>query len=292
MNPRLLDANEFKLIHNFRLAVRRPITGLSKGEERSPAKGGGIEFADWREYQPGDDVRQVDWAVFLRLEKLMVRLCAEERELSLVLIIDNSASMSVGSPSKFRLACKIAAILGGIAMSTGNRATVCTWGQNLIESIPGARGSMMISNFVDHIAHLSCVETVVPLTCMRQFSARYNKKCLAILLSDFLYPQWQQVINLLSASGNEAHAIQILAQEELDPLAAGEISLDDCESHHEVPLQLDGPTLDRYHQVLVAWKDQLLHYSHSKSIGFTSLASDQNIQNIFHKILRQEDIVC
>ena len=128
---KILDAKDLELIRQLSINAKRRIVGLATGEQRSLVRGSGIEFADYREYQPGDDIRQVDWAVFLRLRRLLVKLCAEEKELTLMIFLDTSRSMCFGQPEKFVQARKIAAILAGIALYEGNRAGILTMGRNL-----------------------------------------------------------------------------------------------------------------------------------------------------------------
>ena len=106
MEKRLLDAQDYQLIQQLSIAAKRRIAGLATGEQRSPHYGGGIEFADYRDYQAGDDIRQIDWSVFLRLRRLLVKLCAQEKELTLMILIDISRSMRFGKPDKLWMAAR------------------------------------------------------------------------------------------------------------------------------------------------------------------------------------------
>ena len=121
------------------------LSGFAAGEQRSPATGGGIEFADYREYVPGDDVRLLDWSVYLRSRKLLVKLCAEEKELTLVAIVDMSRSMDFGSPTKLELAKRIASVLAGIALRGGNRAGVAALGASLLEPMRPERRKLTMA---------------------------------------------------------------------------------------------------------------------------------------------------
>src|SRR6185369_9119751 len=142
---------DLDLIRRLDLLARRRLAGQATGEQRSPALGGGIEFADYREYVPGDDVRLVDWTVFLRFRRLLIKLCAEERELTLSLLVDHSRSMDYGHPSKLNLAKRMAAILGGIALASGNRAEILGWGDGLTEVTAPLRGERSLSILAERL---------------------------------------------------------------------------------------------------------------------------------------------
>src|SRR5690554_1440295 len=133
MGEQLLEPGDYELIKNLSLQVRLRVSGLITGEQRSPVQSGGIEFAEYREYQPGDDIRRIDWTVFLRLHRLMIKLCAEEKELTLVLVVDTTRSMAFGQPEKLRTALRTAVVLAGIALTGGNRAAILGMGADPVE---------------------------------------------------------------------------------------------------------------------------------------------------------------
>lgn len=292
MDGLLLEAGDQELTRQLKLAVRRRTAGLITGEQRSPSLGGGIEFADYREYQPGDDIRQLDWAVFLRLRKLMVKLSAEEKELTLMVILDNSRSMNFGQADKFRLARRVAAVLCGIALETGNRAGVLCWGDQLVELVPPQRSTRPLSWFAARLNAVPTVRTVDYQHCIRQFATRYRRRCLAVLVSDLLFTEWPLVVSGLAASGNEAHVIQILAPEELDPAPQGEVTLVDSETDSELPLETDAAGLERYQAVLAAFLDSVEDQCRSHGLGHVRLSSDRPLAAAFHQDLRRGGLVC
>src|SRR5690554_3611743 len=140
MAGQLLEPGDYELIKNLNLQVRLRVSGLITGEQRSPVQSGGIEFAEYREYQPGDDSRRIDWTVFLRMHRLMIKLCAEEKELTLILIVDTTRSMAFGQPEKLRTALRAAVILAGVALAGGNRAAILGLGADPVEILPPVHG--------------------------------------------------------------------------------------------------------------------------------------------------------
>ncbi len=292
MSGALLDARDYELVRGLDLSVKRSFAGLAAGERRSPAPGGGIEFADYREYLPGDDVRGIDWPVFLRLRKLMVRICAEEKELTLVILLDASASMDSGSPSKLLFAKRVAAVLAGIAIGGGDRAGVCVLGPSLGEALRPERRKTSLEGALRALDAIRPGGPVDAAACMSGFAARYGRKCLAILLSDLLFPSWEGLVAGLAASGCEAHVLQVLSPEELGPDLRGEATLVDAEDRSEAPLHVDARLLERYAKELGRFLGQTASRCASLGLGYARFASDLGLERAFRGILRDEGVVC
>jgi uncharacterized protein (DUF58 family) len=292
MNKKLLDFNDYQLINQLSLAAKRRITGMATGEQRSPIQGGGIEFADYREYQAGDDIRRIDWSVFLRLHRLLVKLCAEEKELTLILILDNSRSMRFGEPDKLWLACRVAAVLAGIALHGGNRTGVLTVGSALNELLKPVRNRISLNNVIKAMEQIEPVQSFDPYSCIKQFSARYGGKCMFVFLSDLLYPEWSKVISGLAASGCEGYLVQLLAPEELDPPLLGEITLTDIEEKGEISLHIGFDEVRSYRRELAAFLKQIRQKCHQVGLGHIFLSTEIQLARIFHHDLRKGGLIC
>lgn len=292
MDKKLLDTRDYQLINQLSLVAKRRVAGLITGEQRSPVQGGGIEFADYREYEPGDDVRRIDWAVFLRLRRLLVKLCAEEKELTVILILDASRSMRFGEPDKLWLAARIAAMLAGITIQDGNRTGLVALGPQLIELFRPEESCGSLAGIVNSLTRLEPLDNVNPGLCIRQFASRYAKKCMAILLSDLLYPDWARTVQSLAASGCEGYVIQILAPEELDPVQRGEVTLVDLEGLGSVPLHIDGDSIRRYRRELAGFLVEVRQSCHRSGLGHTMIASDAPLAQIFHHDLTRGGLLC
>lgn len=292
MNQKLLDNKDLQFISQLSLVAKRRMAGLVTGEQHSPIQGGGIEFADYREYQPGDDIRQIDWSVFLRLRRLLVKLCAEEKELTLMIILDNSRSMRFGNPDKLWLAERIAAVLAGIALNDGNRAGVVTLGPNLTEVFRPERSRASLGAVSRALIRIEPVETIDPVSCVRQFAARYGHKCLAVLLSDLLFPEWPKVITGLAASGCEGFVIQVLAPEEMEPAYLGEVTLVDLEGRGEISLHADSVTAQKYRRELASYLQEVRKTCHRNGLGHTMVKTNAPLAQILHKDLRKGGILC
>jgi len=292
MKAALLEARDYELIGALDLSPRRRFDGLSSGERRSPAPGGGIEFADYREYLPGDDARGIDWSVFLRLRKLAVKICAEEKELSLVVLLDSSRSMDSGAASKLLFAKRLAAVLAGIAVKGGDRAGVCVLGPSLAEPLRPERRKTSLELSLRVLESIGPTGPIDPGACMEGFRARYGGKCLAVLVSDLLFPRWDELLIGLAASGCEAHVLHVLAPEEMEPEERGEATLVDSEDGTEVPVHADLRTLKRYAEEMRAFLLEAASRCGALGLGYALLESDIGLERAFRGKLRAEGLVC
>jgi uncharacterized protein (DUF58 family) len=124
----LIDAALMARIGQLDVVSRKIFTGKIQGERRSKRRGQSVEFADFRPYVHGDDLRFIDWNIFGRLDRLFLKIFLEEEDLSLVIAIDVSASMDWGDPNKMVFAQRLAMALGYIGLVNHNRVTIAAFG--------------------------------------------------------------------------------------------------------------------------------------------------------------------
>src|SRR5437016_7482993 len=136
----LLDPQFLAKLEQLELVSRKIFLGRMKGERRSKRKGQSVEFADYRNYVVGDDLRFLDWNLFARLERLFIRLFMEEEDLHFYVLLDNRLSMDFGDPSKLRYAKQVAAALGVIGLVNMGRVVVEAFNERLTQSLPALRG--------------------------------------------------------------------------------------------------------------------------------------------------------
>src|SRR3954453_20419405 len=136
----LLDAQFLARLEQLELVSRKIFLGLMKGERRSKRKGQSVEFADYRNYVKGDDLRFLDWNLYARLDRLFLRLFMEEEDLHFYVLIDNSLSMDFGTPTKLHYAKQIAAARGFIGLVTLDRVVIEAFNNKLAQSLPALRG--------------------------------------------------------------------------------------------------------------------------------------------------------
>src|SRR6476469_4771801 len=138
--PPLLDPQFLARLEQLELVSRKIFLGRMKGERRSKRKGQSVEFADYRNYVIGDDLRHLDWNLFARLERLFIRLFMEEEDLHVYILIDNSLSMDFGKPTKLHYAKQVAAALGFIGLVNLDRVVLEAFNDRIVQSLPPVRG--------------------------------------------------------------------------------------------------------------------------------------------------------
>src|SRR5919108_5864995 len=136
----LLPPDLLARLERLELVTRKIFRGRMKGERRSKRKGQSVEFADFRNYVPGDDLRQLDWNLYARLEKLIIKLFLEEEDLHFYALIDASMSMDFGDPTKLQYAKQLAAALGFVGLIRADRVRIETLGQHVHHRGPVLRG--------------------------------------------------------------------------------------------------------------------------------------------------------
>src|SRR3989449_5790658 len=138
--PPVLDPQFLARLEQLERVSRKIFLGRMKGERRSKRKGQSVEFADYRNYVSGDDLRFLDWNLYARLDRLFIRLFMEEEDLHFYLLIDNSLSMDFGTPTKLHYARQVAAALGFIGLVNLDRVVVEAFNDRLTQTMPAARG--------------------------------------------------------------------------------------------------------------------------------------------------------
>src|SRR5512138_2762198 len=134
----IFDEATLRKLNRLALVARQVRAGQMKGERRSIKRGTSLEFADYRNYAPGDDLRRLDWKVYDRLDRPFLKLFEEEEDLAVHVLLDGSASMDwgEGEQNKFRFAVKLAASMGVMALATGDTLTVRLLKQNGLSGTP------------------------------------------------------------------------------------------------------------------------------------------------------------
>src|SRR5271170_2915175 len=136
----LLDPQFLVKLEQLELISRKIFLGLMKGERKSKRKGQSVEFADYKNYVIGDDLRHLDWNLYARLDRLFIRLFQEEEDLHFHVLIDNSLSMDFGTPTKLHYARQVAAALAFVGLVNMDRVAIDVFNDGLTQTMPAVRG--------------------------------------------------------------------------------------------------------------------------------------------------------
>src|SRR3974390_1116437 len=216
--PPLLEPEFLARLEQLELVSRKIFMGRMKGERRSKRKGQSVEFADYRNYVIGDDLRFLDWNLYARLDRLFLRLFMEEEDLHFYVLIDNSLSMDFGAPTKLHYAKQVAAALGFIGLVNLDRVVVEAFNDQLTQSLPAIRGRRSLWRLLDFLAKLQPAGPSDLTRALRTFSLNSSGKGSVVVLGHFMDKGgYEDALRYLVARQMDIYVIQILSQEEIDP---------------------------------------------------------------------------
>lgn len=253
----LFDEPTLRKLTQLTLVAARIRAGAIKGERRSSRRGSSVEFADYRAYAPGDDLRRLDWNIYARLERPFIKLFEEEEDLAVYLLLDASRSMEWGENDldKFQYALRLAAGLGAVALASGDRLVVAALREGgVAQEFGPARGQAALPRLFRFLESLEAQGTTDLNASLRQFFVTPRRAGLVILLSDLLSAQgWEAGLRQALGRGHEAALLHVLAPDELDPSLTGDLQLVDIESGGTQDVSLDGGLRSLYRQRAHAW---------------------------------------
>jgi uncharacterized protein (DUF58 family) len=269
-------------LETLRLRTRKEFLGSHSGSYSSPRRGNSLEFADYRRYSPGDDLRYLDWGIYARSDRLYIKLFREEVDLFVYVFIDASASMGFPSPDqKFLPAGHVAAALSYVVLANHDHVK--------LHLLHGAAGSTASPFYRGRRRMIDCVEFVAsaeargPLDlphALGDHLKRLRRPGKAILISDFLMPvnSYQQGLNLLRAFNLDIAAIQVLSRPEVDPsFRDGTLALIDSESEAEVRIRWDASTRRDYQSRLARHNAGIRSFCHQSGIHYSLYVTDRDL---------------
>jgi uncharacterized protein (DUF58 family) len=292
MAEQLLDQDTINRLEQLSLISRKISTGRLRGERRSRRRGSSADFADYRNYVPGDDLRFLDWKIYGRLERLFIKLFLEEEDLRINILIDTSPSMRFGEPDKLLYAKRVAAALGYICLTRMDSLTVKTFGDRLIESYGPKRGKVNSRNYFDFLSSIVPSEKTSLQKSFRTFSHMTGSKGMAIVISDFYdFDGYEEALRQLFARNFEILAIHVLSPEEMQPGYQGDIRLLDCEFDASTDVSMGKSIMDVYQSTMAAFCNGLKSYIVGRGGSYLLASTDSPFERLVFDVLRRRGIV-
>lgn len=253
----LFDDDFQRKLEYLALVSRRVFSGRLRAERRTKKSGSGVEFADHRDYQPGDDFRSLDWNVYQRFEKLLVRLYEEEEDLAIYFILDASSSMQFGGASsepstasagrKMAYAKKVVAALAYVALANLDRVSIVTTSDRVMERMPETRGKARIFKALRFLRDVRPDGNTDLEDAMKMFVAQNKRRGLAVLVSDLYDPRgFERGINVLRYNKFDPFVVHVVDATEARPRLHGDVVLYDCETGDEREVTVTAKVLDRF----------------------------------------------
>lgn len=288
----LLDQSMLTRIQRLDIASRKILQGRMKGEKRSKKRGRSVEFADHRPYAPGDDLRFLDWSIYARLDKLMVKLFMEEEDQHLYILLDASASMDYGQPNKLRYAQRAAAALAYIGLVNLNRVGLGTFSSQLDRSLRPERGRKSLRKVLKFIEDTPCGGTTDLGAACKRFAMENPRRGVVVIISDFLDRHgYEDAVRFFAARRMDVFCLQVLAPQELDPPLVGDLKLVDVEDGELTEVTVSGPLLASYKRTLAQLVGGLRDFCSQRGARHLSVSTGLPFERLVIDQLRRSGIV-
>lgn len=288
----LLSPTLLAQLERLELVTRKVFRGRMKGERRSKRKGQSVEFADFRNYVAGDDLRLLDWNLYARLDQLFLKLFLEEEDLHFYALVDTSLSMEFGDPTKLLYAKQLAAALGFIGLCRSDRVKIETLATTHKNPGPTLRGRHSMYRMVDYLQTIQAGDNVSLATGVKNFCVRNTGKGILVLITDLMDKEgYEKALRFLIAQQMDVYVIQVLSPEEVDPDVSGDLKLVDCEDDDIAEITVSRPLLDRYKQTLASFIDGARDFCNRRGMMYLMTRTDTPIEQFVAKYLRRRGLV-
>ncbi|MCS7222357.1 MAG: DUF58 domain-containing protein [Anaerolineae bacterium] len=290
-SPQLFSESFLRQLDQLVLVSRRMYYGQMPGERRSPRRGQSVEFADYRSYVLGDDLRAVDWNVYARLEKLFVKLFVAEEETTVHLLLDASRSMGFGHPGKWPYAVRLAGALGYIALAGMDRIRAAALGDGGLRPTPAMRGKRQALTWFGWLQAQQPRGQAYLGPMLREYAAYGRPIGPALVLSDLLDPSWEEGLAALCHHQFEVTVLHLLSPQEVTPDLEGDLKLVDSETGQAVEITADYDLLTHYRRRLAAWQEQIRSFCARRGIHYVFIETSLSLETLLFSLLRRLRVV-
>jgi uncharacterized protein (DUF58 family) len=268
------------------------LAGKMKGERRSKRRGQSVEFADYRNYVVGDDLRFLDWNLYARLDRLFLRLFMEEEDLHFYVLLDNSRSMDFGTPTKLHYAKQVAAALGFVGLVGQDRVVVEAFGEGAARTSQPLRGRRSLWRLLDFLQQITPSGRGNLNSSLRSFSLRSSGRGVVVLLSDLMDKGgYEEGLRYLVARRMDVYVVQVLSPEEMDPDLSGDVKLIDVEDQDEAELTVSAGLVERYRKALAAFRAQVQEFCNRRGIGYLFTSTQTPFDRLVLTYFRQRGLL-
>lgn len=275
-------------LSRFQLTVRTLMSTGVRGEKRSRRKGSSSEYADHREYVHGDDLRRLDWHALARLDTMLIRLYAAEETLPLEVVIDTSASMDFGDPTKFVTAARVGCCLSQIALL---HSTPVQWRVPSLEPVR-LSGRNDLPRILHMLDDLIPDGEASPATELRMGTLKGPKKRSVVVLTDgYASDELQPALRAARSSGAEVYFVMVLSPEEINPSLRGAFTFIDAETGLESSMTVDRGSMKKYNETLAAFRADWHQFCRSHGIQFVEVPSDTPIDATLFRTLTTAGLI-
>ena len=290
-NPKpetFFDTDFLRKLERLHLIAKRLSWAGAKGEHAASRKGFSLEFSDYRRYQHGDDLRYVDWNIYRRLERLLLKVFTAEEEMNIYLLVDTSRSMAEGTPTKIDYAKKVAAALGYIGLKNLDRVGGAAFSARLHAPLTLGRGRKQILNLFSFLTKLSCASETNLRAAVHAFTHLFPHPGFVVIVSDLFDPAgWRAALEELVAKRHQLLVIHIIDEQELHPKPWGDVALVDVEAGRERKFFLDADLVRRFEVELDGYFKEIETVCANRRIDYLRTSTQVPFDEFVLQTLRQ-----
>jgi uncharacterized protein (DUF58 family) len=288
----LLSPEFMARLNALSLVSKKILAGKLRGERRSRKRGDSLEFADFRPYSQGDDLRRIDWNLFGRLERLFLKLFLAEEDLSVYILVDGSRSMNFGSINKFDYARKVAAAVAYIGIANYDRVTLTVNIGGTEHTLKDLRGKKQVLRLFDTLAKLTPDGKTDLAEAARRFTLRNRRPGIMLLVSDFLDPHgYEAPLKMLGAARMDLFAVHIMAKEEIEPVLTGDFLLIDSENGERIDVTASKRLIDGYQKTVRGFCSSLQQFCAARGAAYLFATTDLPFEALVLNYLRTAGVV-
>lgn len=268
---------------------RKIASGAMRAERRTKKIGSGIEFADHRNYSVGDDFRNLDWTIYARTRKLLLKLFEEEEDLYIYFLVDCSGSMTlgIGEETKLRYAKTLAAALSYIGLSNLDRVSVVPFNTKLTDRLPPSRGRGQIYKVFRFLESLESGGQTSTRDAFKTFVTQNKRRGVVVVLSDFYDPQgFVDGLNFLRYQKFEPMVVQIYDEAELNPALRGDLHLVDCETNEVREITVTAELMRRYRKAFDEFSEELEDFCVKRRMLYFKAAIQEPFDEMILRVFR------
>ncbi|MBI4871242.1 MAG: DUF58 domain-containing protein [Candidatus Riflebacteria bacterium] len=284
----LFDKNFLKTLRMLDIITRKFFKRERMGVRRTRHRGSSQEFSDYKEYDPGDDLRFLDWNIYGRLDRMFIKLFYSEESLNLYLLVDTSASMGFGSPAKLEYARRIAAAIAYVGLTRHDRVHVLLFADGLLgQPFSGTRGGHVLTlfRFLEKLTASSAGDFE---KSAKEFVLRTKRPGPVFVLSDFFFDSdTQTALRLLEYHRFETTCLHLLDPLEESPRYSGLCHLVDSEDGSLRELDLDSPTLSLYRDLLGEFCRELEAGCAGMRVAYHRVPTSTPFENVILGLFRE-----
>ena len=295
----VIDSGFLSMLEAWDLHIQKPMRGLFGGNRRSAFKGSSAEFADFREYAAGDDLRRIDWNLYARFEKLYLKLFVDERQLHHRIYLDTSASMDWGEPrKKSETALRLAAALGFLSVKALDRVSFFALRDDacidLCRTVVGRDAFYRVAETLNDVPFGGECRMDRAVTSQENPGLEDG---VSVIISDFFSDdEWKTAVDYLLGHRRQVALVQVLSRDEVEPGFGGKMLLLDAEAperedERNVRFEITRSTLKAYKEAVAYHQNELRRFCANRGVSFFSLCTDENPEEEFFRKGSEEGLV-